>query len=292
MPTVISQTACQRIPSLTNVVHAIQFIRKMRGGSQPALIRCDDGKLYVIKFFNNPQGPNVLANEVLGNELLNVLNLPTPQWKMVFISRSFIKKNIEMTFETALGHFSIESGLHFGSEFLGDEKTGCVYEWLPNALCGRVINSKDLLGMHVFDVWTNHCDHRQSLYASGDGNATFLTIFIDNGHLFGGPKWGRKSKLCESLSLDKRFHPNESPAEDVENWITRFETECSSSLFDIIQHVPRFWYRGDINQVAESLVLRLGMLRALFSEELKRKRMVFNLSHVDPYECQTVATSC
>jgi hypothetical protein len=64
----------------------------MRGGSQPALIRCDDGKLYVVKFFNNPQGPNVLANEVLGNELLNVLHLPSPQWKMVFISRSFIKK--------------------------------------------------------------------------------------------------------------------------------------------------------------------------------------------------------
>src|SRR5882757_9298135 len=122
MPTVISQTACQRIPSLTNVVHAIQFIRKMRGGSQPALIRCDDGKLYVVKFFNNPQGPNVLANEVLGNELLNALNLPTPRWKAVFISRSFIEKNTEISFETHAGYSAIESGFHFGSEFLGDEK--------------------------------------------------------------------------------------------------------------------------------------------------------------------------
>jgi hypothetical protein len=81
--------------------------------------------------------------------------------------------------------------------------------------------------------------------------------------------------------LDKRFHRNEWPAEDVENWITRFETDYSSSLFEIIQHVPRFWYSGDINQVAESLVRRLGMLRTLFSEELKRKQVVCSLSHMN-----------
>ena len=74
---------------------------------------------------------------------------------------------------------------------------------------------------------------------------------------------------------------SELPVEVAESWIARFETECSSSLFKIIQLVPRFWYSGDINQVAESLVRRLSMLRALFSEELTRKRTNFNLSHVD-----------
>jgi sulfur relay (sulfurtransferase) DsrC/TusE family protein len=278
---VISESARQNIPSITDVIHAVQFVRKMRGGSQPALIRCDDGKLYVVKFFNNPQGPNVLANEVLGNELLNVLHLPSPQWKMVFISRSFIKKNTGIFFETHSGYSAIESGLHFGSEFLGDERTGQVYEWLPNAFCSRVANSKDFLGISIFDVWTNHCDHRQSLYTTGDGNASFLAVFIDNGHLFGGPEWTRKSRQGESLSLDKRFHSNEWSAEVAESWIARFETECASSLFKIIQLVPRFWYSGDINQVAEFLIRRLSILRAFLSEELTRKRMIFNLSHVD-----------
>jgi hypothetical protein len=281
MSSSVRVSARQNIPSITDVVHAVQFVRKMRGGSQPALIRCTDGKLYVVKFCNNPQGPNVLANEVLGNELLKVLNLPSPPWKTVFISRRFIEKNTGIFFETNSGYSAIESGLHFGSEFLGDEKTGQVYEWLPNAFCNRVVNSKDFLGISIFDVWTNHCDHRQSLYATGDGNAAFLAVFIDNGHLFGGPEWNRKSRQGESLGLDKRFHSNELSAEVAESWIARFETECSSSLFKIIQLVPRFWYSGDINQVAESLVRRLSMLRALFSEERTRKRMVFNLSHVD-----------
>jgi hypothetical protein len=284
------ESAHQSIPSIIDVVHAVQFVRKMRGGSQPSLIRCNDGKLYVVKFLNNPQGPNVLANEVLGNELLNALNLPSPGWKAVFISSSFLKNNTGMFFETLSGCSAIQSGLHFGSEFLGGEKTGHVYEWLPNAFFSRVANSKDFAGIRIFDLWTNHCDHRQSLYSTRDGNASFQAVFIDNGHLFGGPEWNRKSRQGESLSLDRRFHASELPVEVAGNWIARFETECSSSLFNIIQHVPRIWYSGDINQVAETLVRRLSMLRALFSDDLTQKRMIFNLSHVELYGCQNVVT--
>jgi hypothetical protein len=265
---VVRESARQKISSVTDVVHAVQFIQKMRGGSQPALIRCNDGKLYVAKFFNNPQGPNVLANEVLGNEILNALNLPTPRWKTVFISRHFIEKNTEISFETHAGYSAIESGFHFGSEFLGDEKAQNVYDWLPNAFSSRVVNARDFLGIRFFDIWTNHCDHRQSLYTTVDENASFRAVFIDNGHLFGGPEWNRKRRQGESLSLDKRFHSDECLLEVAESWIARFETACSSSLLNIIRHVPSFWYSGDINQIADSLVRRLSMLRALHSEEL------------------------
>jgi hypothetical protein len=47
-------------------------IRRMSGGSQSRLIQCDDGKLYVLKMYPNPQGPNVLANEALGSILMHV----------------------------------------------------------------------------------------------------------------------------------------------------------------------------------------------------------------------------
>jgi hypothetical protein len=277
---VVRESVRHNIPSITDVIHAVQFVRKMRGGSQPALIRCNDGKLYVVKFLNNPQGPNVLANEVLGNELLKALNLPSPRWKTVFISRRFIEKNPGISFETNAGYSAIERGLHFGSEFLGDEKTEHVYEWLPNAFCGRVVNRKDFLGIQLFDNWTNHCDHRQSLYTTKDENASFRAVFIDNGHMFGGPEWNRRSRQGESFSLDKRFHFTEWPAEIAAGWIARFETECLSSLTNIIYQVPTFWYSGDINYVAESLIRRLSRLRALYSGELTRKPTFSNLSHV------------
>lgn len=51
-------------------VHATQLIRKMHGGSQSILVRGNDERLYVVKLSDNQHGPNLLANEVLGSELL------------------------------------------------------------------------------------------------------------------------------------------------------------------------------------------------------------------------------
>jgi hypothetical protein len=283
---VVSASPSQNISPFTNVVHAVQFIRKMRGGSQPALIRCSDEKLYVVKFLDNQQGPNVLANEVLGNELLNSFGLPTPEWKAVFISNRFVKENSEMSQETPAGSLLVKSGLHFGSEFLGDKKTGQVYEWLPSGFYSRLINPEDLLGIHLFDVWANHCDHRQSLFTTEDGNSSIRAVFIDNGHLFGGPEWKLKSRQGESLGLDARLHRHEWPTEAVDRWVSLFETKCSISLYDVIRRVPRFWYTGDIHQVVESSAYRLRLLRDLFLEELIRKRRTSKPNHVDPTDAR------
>jgi hypothetical protein len=44
---------------------AVEHIRRMRGGAQAHLMRCDDGSYYVVKFQNNPQHVRILANEIL-----------------------------------------------------------------------------------------------------------------------------------------------------------------------------------------------------------------------------------
>jgi hypothetical protein len=265
----------------TNVVHAAQFIRKMRGGSQPALIRCDDDKLYVVKFLGNRQGPNLLANEVLGSELLLTCGLPTPRWKPIFVSPAFLKENSNVAFETPFGNSPIESGLHFGSEFLGGGDTGDVYEWLPNGLSSRVINLDDFLGIQILDVWANHCDHRQALFTVAEGNASFCAVFIDNGHLFGGPGWELVSRRGESLGVDRRFHTSIQSEEAIDAWIRRFEERCSSSLFDVVPRIPKFWYSGDINRVIGSLADRLSTLKARFAEEPTQKQMFSRLSRMD-----------
>jgi hypothetical protein len=259
----------QSTSPITNVVHAVEFIRKMRGGSEPALIRCNDNKLYVVKFFRNRQGPNVLANEVLGSELLSTFNLPTPQWRAVSLSTSFLKENSGAFSETPSGASSIESGLHFGSEFLGSDETGQAYEWLPKGLSRRVANLEDFLGVYIFDVWTNHCDHRQSIFITGDANASFRAVFIDNGHLCGGPEWKLVSRRGECLSLDRRFQATGFPEQAIEAWISRLESLSSTSIFNVIPRIPRFWYSGNIDNVVDSLIRRLSLLRTLLPEELK-----------------------
>jgi len=73
-------------------VEAVEYIRKLRGGSQPALIKCSDGNFYVVKFLNNPQGPNVLFNEVLGTEIFRLAGLPVPMWRVIHVSRRFFSR--------------------------------------------------------------------------------------------------------------------------------------------------------------------------------------------------------
>ena len=48
---------------------AVQAIRKMRGGAQSQLMLGADGKLWVVKFQNNPQHLRVLANELIATRL-------------------------------------------------------------------------------------------------------------------------------------------------------------------------------------------------------------------------------
>ena len=54
-------------------VRALEFVRRMRGASQPWLVRCEDGESYVVKFQNNPQHARVLANEMLASRLAQLV---------------------------------------------------------------------------------------------------------------------------------------------------------------------------------------------------------------------------
>ena len=68
-------------------VRAVEYIRRLRGASQPCLMRGDDGRIYVVKFQNNPQHVRVLANEMLAARLGCLMGLPVPDPAVVEGSR-------------------------------------------------------------------------------------------------------------------------------------------------------------------------------------------------------------
>ena len=59
-------------------VLAVQHIRRMRGGAQGQLMLGADGRVYVVKFQNNPQHMRVLANEFLASRLAAAAGLSVP----------------------------------------------------------------------------------------------------------------------------------------------------------------------------------------------------------------------
>ncbi len=73
------------------MLRALEQIRRMRGGAQSHLMRCDDGYYYVVKFQNNPQHRRILVNELLGTRLAARLGLPTTPVAIISVSEDLIR---------------------------------------------------------------------------------------------------------------------------------------------------------------------------------------------------------
>jgi hypothetical protein len=83
------------------MLRALEQIRRMRGGAQSHLMRCDDGYYYVVKFQNNPQHKRGLVNELPGTRLAGRLGLPTVPVEIVEVPEELIQLTPELSMELA-----------------------------------------------------------------------------------------------------------------------------------------------------------------------------------------------
>src|SRR5579862_6837790 len=77
-------------------VLAVQQIRRMRGGAQGQLMLGADGRVYVVKFQNNPQHIRVLANEFLATRLATAAGLTVPEVDLVDVSSWLVENTREL----------------------------------------------------------------------------------------------------------------------------------------------------------------------------------------------------
>jgi len=214
------------------------FIRKMRGGSQPILAQASDGHLYVVKFNNNLQGANLPFNESMGTELYRACGLPVAPWKPLLVSDAFLDENPGCWIETPEGTLRPTSGVGFGSCFLGGYGIQ-LFEILPGSFFQRIQNRKDLWLAWLVDICAGHSDSRQAVFteiASGRLSA----VFIDHGHLFGGPKGDQNPACRASRYLDARAY--EDPTSDLMLTLSGFADKLSvRGLWDQAQALPNEW---------------------------------------------------
>jgi hypothetical protein len=222
----------------SNFLFLTRYIRNLRGGSQPILAEASDGLLYVVKFINNLQGPNLLFNESAGSELFRACGLAVPSWKPVFIGDSFIDQNTDCWMQTPEGRLRPDSGLCFGSRFLGGEGIRLL-EILPGTSFKRVRNLDSFWLAWMIDICAEHADNRQALFIENTGG-WLDAHFFDNGHLFGGPKGEQRLSFQASRYLDSRIYPHVSSQSH-----RTFQTFAGSvdvdKLWRRIQSLPSDW---------------------------------------------------
>lgn len=97
-------------------VDVIQYLQPLReGGSLPAIVKADDGFLYVMKFRGAGQGKMALIAEFIGCELARAIGLNVPEIVFMNLDDSFSKTEPDEEIQDLL-KFSV--GLNLGLHYL------------------------------------------------------------------------------------------------------------------------------------------------------------------------------
>jgi hypothetical protein len=222
-----------------NFVQTTQFIGSLRGVSQPFLAQASDGLLYVVKFANNPQGPNVPFNESAGSELYRACRLPVPSWKPILVTDSFLDRNPGCWTKTPEGAIRPDQGLCFGSRYLGGDSTR-LFEILPGSSFSRIDDRIKFWLAWMIDICADHSDNRQAVFVE-DGKGRLTTFFLDHGHLFGGPRGQDRPNFRASRYLDGRVYPDFSSSKQVLDLLKVARNLNVDGLWDQIMKLPGEW---------------------------------------------------
>ena len=262
-------------PAEVSTVRAVEFVRRMRGASQPSLLRCADGANYVVKFRNNPQHVRVLANEMLAGRLALLVGLPVPRPTFVDVPSELIAASPLLQFELGARREPCVAGLQFGSRFPGAPSRTLVVDFLPDRLLRDVLKNhpKFFLGALVFDKWTCNCDGRQVIFyrlLDQEGSSYSATL-IDHGFCFNDGDWNFPDSPIRSLYPRRMVYREVEGLESFEPFLSRVENMEASELEECVRGIPEEWC-GERPAELSRLVERLDERRRKIRQALIEAR--------------------
>jgi hypothetical protein len=267
-------------------VRARNFIRKMRGGSQPHLIEGVDGAFYVVKFSNNPQHRRILINEWLACAFLRYLQIHVPDTALVEITPQFIAANPDLYFSLGSRREPVIPGLHFGSKMAVHPDRVAIFDFLPDKLLEKIENRSEFLGILAFDKWAGNADSRQAVFfrarakswtpLKGDAPARvgFFAQMIDHGFVFNGPNWRFNDSPLQGLYFRTSVYTEVRSLDSFQPWldmVSNFPIEVIDSAW---KEIPSEWLRDDeaeLESLLEALLKRCALVPRLL-EEIRRER--------------------
>ena len=227
-------------------VTAKTHMRKVGGGSQSHLLLADDGNLYVVKFYDNPQHHRLLANEWLATHLALHLGLPVALPAIVAVPEQFVDAYPELTFSRSGKSLRYRPGLHYGSRFVGGLFPGrAAVDYLPSTMMSTVVNVTDFWGALVFDKWTCNVDARQAVFHP-KRRGSYVATFIDHGMCFNAEEWHMVDIRRQGCYRRSLVYSRISGLDSFATWLARLDTLDSATMWCGFQNMPEAWYGGDL----------------------------------------------
>jgi hypothetical protein len=248
-------------------VLAVQAIRRMRGGAQSQLMLGADGRLWVVKFQNNPQHLRVLANELVATRLAQAVGLSVPESDVVEVTEWLIANSDGMHIEQQRGaQEKCRAGLQFGSQFVGGMMPGQVVDYLPEQQLDEVRNRVEFAGILALDKWTGNCNGRQAVFSRKARERRYRATFIDQGFCFNAGEWTFPDSPLRGVYARNRVYSAVIGWQSFEPWLTRIEEMDGAKLWECAELVPPEWYGGDtttIERLMEQMLTRRAQVKDL-----------------------------
>ena len=246
---------------------AVEHIRRMRGGAQGHLMRCDDDFYYIVKFQNNPQGTRILANELLGTRLAARLGLPTPVAAVVEVREELIRHTEDLVIQLGRGRVPCQAGLEFGSRYPGQPAELPVHDFLLEEQLREVENVGDFAGMLLFDKWTCNTNGRQAIFYRSPERAKYHAMMIDQGFCFNAGEWNFPDAPLRGLYTRSRVYESVRGMETFAPWLERLAKRLNEeALAETAEEIPPEWYEFDadsLDRILEQLYRRKKMVPQL-----------------------------
>ena len=233
------------------MVLAVEHIRRMRGGAQAHLMRCDDGGYYIVKFQNNPQHLRVLANEMLGTRLAAHLGLSVPRTEVVEVRRELIELTADLVIQLGMGRAPCRAGKQFGSCYPGDPARLTVHDFLPDEQLREVENLADFAGILVYDKWTCNTNGRQAIFFLEPGRSRYQAMMIDQGFCFNAGEWNFPDAPLRGIYPRHRVYEQVTGMDSFAPWLDRVERRMTKALVgEIAGGIPPEWYKAQSSNLS------------------------------------------
>lgn len=256
-----------------------QHIRRMRGGAQSHLMRCEDENFYVVKFQNNPQGTRILANELLGTRLAARMGVSVAGAAVVEVLPRMVELTENLTVQLGRGSVPCTAGLEFGSQYPAHPATTTVYDFLPDEQLRQVENLHDFCGVFVFDKWTCNTNGRQAIFLRARDSECYRATMIDHGFCFNAGEWNFPDAPLRGIYTRSLVYEQVRGWEAFDPWIERVEKRIDEGVLDeIAREIPPEWYNFDqdaLYRLLEQLLRRRKLVRELILSAKNSSRMPF-----------------
>jgi hypothetical protein len=225
-----------------------------------------DGKLWVVKFQNNPQHRRVLANEFLATRLAAAAGLTVPVCDVVEVTGWLVANTLDMVVELPRGQRErYVPGLQFGSQFVGGLMPGQVVDYLPDPQLDEVRNLREFAGILVIDKWAGNCNGRQAVFERRPRERRYRATFIDQGFCFNAGEWNFPDSPLRGVYQRNRVYASVTGWESFEPWLSKVEAMSADTIWRIAEQVPPEWY-GDDTMVLEGLMEQMLLRRSRVRE--------------------------